>query len=432
MHIDRKDILWNYAATFLQIGAQVLLLPLILRALPRETVGIWTIFTTIIALVNLLDFGFNPSFTRNVSYVFSGAKVLKATGFEAVEENAEIDYGLLKGLIAAMRFFYFRMALVLLAAFTTVGTWYIWTVLKTYTGNHAEVYTAWIILCAINVYSFYTLYYDALLQGRGFIKRSKQIAVAGQSVYLIGAVILITLKFGLTAIVSAQGLSVIIRRILSYRTFYNAEIKERLRNVKKIKWNMVLKAVYPNAVKLGLTGVGGFLVSRSATIVGSLYLSLEDIASYGITIQMIGIISGIAGVYYSTYLPKIVQYRVQNMKVEIRKIWKKSCLIIAIVYVFFGLSMFFFGDWALDVIGSRTPLLQKTCIAVALVIAFLETNHGIAGGIIVTKNEIPFFRASLLSGSFTLVLLLFFYNFMNIGAWGMILAPGIAQGVYQN
>jgi O-antigen/teichoic acid export membrane protein len=91
MHIDRKDVFWNYAATFLQIGAQVLLPPLILRALPRETAGVWTIFATIIALVNLLDFGFNPTFTRNVTYIFFGFKVLKAAGLKAAEENAEID-----------------------------------------------------------------------------------------------------------------------------------------------------------------------------------------------------------------------------------------------------------------------------------------------------------------------------------------------------
>ncbi|GHT74550.1 hypothetical protein FACS1894124_4610 [Spirochaetia bacterium] len=92
MHIDRKDVLWNYAATFLQIAAQVLLLPFILRTLPQETVAIWTIFSTIIALVNLLDFGFNPSFTRNVSYIFSGAKTLKASGFDIVEGNVCVSY----------------------------------------------------------------------------------------------------------------------------------------------------------------------------------------------------------------------------------------------------------------------------------------------------------------------------------------------------
>jgi O-antigen/teichoic acid export membrane protein len=64
INITRKDVMWNYAATFLQIGVGVILLPFILRVFPQETVAIWTIFSTIIALTSLLDFGFNPSFRR--------------------------------------------------------------------------------------------------------------------------------------------------------------------------------------------------------------------------------------------------------------------------------------------------------------------------------------------------------------------------------
>ncbi|GHT84933.1 hypothetical protein FACS1894137_08600 [Spirochaetia bacterium] len=61
----------------------------------------------------------------NVSYIFSGAKTLKASGFDIVAENAGIDYGLLKGLIGVMRFFYSRMAVILLAVLASAGTYYI-------------------------------------------------------------------------------------------------------------------------------------------------------------------------------------------------------------------------------------------------------------------------------------------------------------------
>lgn len=46
-NIGKKDFVWTILATFFKIGAGVLLLPLILRKLPSETVGIWTIFATI-------------------------------------------------------------------------------------------------------------------------------------------------------------------------------------------------------------------------------------------------------------------------------------------------------------------------------------------------------------------------------------------------
>ena len=430
--INRKDVYWNYAATFLQIASQVILLPFILRILPQEKIGILTIFGSIIAVVTLLDFGFNPSFTRNVTYILSGVKTLKATGFQAVEENSEIDYGLLKGLISVMRSFYSKIAFVLFAVLATAGTYYIFFLLRTYSGNKTEVITAWFILCIVNSYSFYTLYYGALLIGMGKIKRSKQITIIGQAAYLLVSITFILLGFGLVAIASAQIVSVVLGRILIYFAVYTDELKNRLKNALEKERKEIFKAVYPNAVKVGLTGVGAVLVLRSQPIIGSMYLPLETIASYGITIQLISVLSGIASVYFVTYQPKIVQYRVQNNITAIKSIYIKSCLILAAVFFFGGMGLLLLGSWALNLIGSKTPLLPNLCIFTALLISLLEANHSIAGGILLTKNQVPFFKAALFAGLMTIILLFFFLGFFKLGVWSLILAGGMAQAVYQN
>jgi O-antigen/teichoic acid export membrane protein len=433
MNIGKQDVLWNYIATILQTGVGVILLPFILKIFPSETVAIWTIFSTIIVLTGLLDFGFGPSFSRNVSYVVSGVTELKSTGYQVISsENNEIDYGLFKGLINAMRWFYSRLAILLFLLLSTVGTYYIYTILQTYTGNHREVYFAWIILCLINTYSLYTLYYDSLLSGKGLIKQAKQIQVIGQGVYLMVAVVMILLHFNLIAIVSAQALSLIIRRILSHRAIYTVELKKMLDNAIAKSRKDFIKPILPNAVKLGITAVGSFMVSRSAVLVGAFYLSLNDIASYGITIQIIGIIAGIAGVYLITYLPQIAQYRISNSISAIRKIYLRGCGVMLLTFIVCGLAFLLFGDWTLALIHSKTLLLPQSFIAVALLIYFLETNHGFAGNILITKNEVPFFKASLFAGSVTLILLFVFFNFTRLGIWSMILAQGIAQGMYQN
>jgi O-antigen/teichoic acid export membrane protein len=430
--IGRKDIGWNYAATFLQIASGVLLWPLILRFLPQETIGIWAIFTSITAIVSLFDFGFSSSFTRNITYVFSGVKILKATGFEADEKNTEIDYGLLKGLINVMRFLYSRIAFIMFSLLATAGTYYIYVVLRLYSGNKNEIISSWFILCVVNSYSLYTLYYDALLLGMGLIKRSKQIVIMGQILYLSVSIALIFAGFGLVAITSAQAVSVILRRILAHRSVYKKDLKEHLKNVCAREKKEIFKAVYPNAIKVGLTGVGAVLVSRSQPIIGSLYLSLETIASYGITIQLIGILAGVAQVYYLTYQPKIVQYRVQNNISAIKGVYVKSSLILVLVFITGGLVLLLFGAWGMNLIGSKTPLLSNMFISIALLIALLEANHSIAGNILLTKNYVPFFKAALVSGLVTIILLFLFLRFFKTGVWALILAGGIAQAVYQN
>ena len=225
MKTDKNDVLWNYAATFLKIASQALLLPLILTMMSAEKVGIYVVFITINSFELLLDFGFNSSFTRNVTYVFSGVKSLKKQGYEKNKhDKSYIDYNLLKGLISVMKRFYLVLSIVLFFLLITIGSSYINFIVKDYQGDLIEVFIAWIILVIINTYNIYTLYYGALLLGKGLVKKSKQITIIGQIVFLCFSAILIILGYGLIAIFTAQGLSVIIIRFLSKKTFFTKQM----------------------------------------------------------------------------------------------------------------------------------------------------------------------------------------------------------------
>jgi len=432
MQISRKDLYWSYAATFFKVATSVIILPFILRLLPSETVGIWTVYMTVSTFSYLLDFGFNPTFTRNVTYVLSGVRSLKKEGFEILsEQENSIDFNLLRGLIQSMRWIYLRLSIILFIILSLFGTYYIYSLLQTYSGDRKEVYISWFILILINSYYIYTLYYESLLLGRGLVKRSKQIVVFAQSAYLITAIILILNGLGLIAIVSAQAVSVIINRWFSYKAFFSTEIKNSLKITSCPPIKNILKAIYPNAVKIGLTILGGFLVQRSAIIIGSIYLSLSDIASYGITFQLILIISGLSTIYSSTYQPKISQQIVYNNYDFIKGIFIKSQIILFLSYFICGLGIIAFGDEILRLIGSRTYLLSKSLIFIFLIVSMLESNQSLAGTILLSKNEVPFFKASLTAGLITIILLFIFFETTELKLWSMILAQGIAN-LYNN
>ncbi|MDR1055784.1 MAG: hypothetical protein LBL90_08185 [Prevotellaceae bacterium] len=431
MEIGRKDVIWNYAATFLKIGVGIILLPFILRVFPPETVAIWSIFTTVITLTNLFDFGFNPSFARNVTYVVSGVKELKVTGYNIVERHdSEVDYSLFKGLIGAMRWFYARMAGILFMLLATAGTYYIHAVLRTYTGSHTEVYMAWVILVIINAYSLYTMYYDSLMQGKGLIKRSKQIDVIGYAVYLTVAAGLILMRFNLIAIVSAQALMVLIKRVLSYRTIYTPDFRQRLHNIKTQSRKAIIKAIYPNALKMGLNGVGWYLTSSAPMIIGSLFLPLNTVASYGITLQVVIIIRNMSYVYYFTYQPKIIQARTQGDTHVIKMFYLKSCRVQLFTFIVCGLALIFLGDWGLFLIKSKTLLLPALFIMVALLVYFFVSNYSIAEFVLLTKNDVLFYKASLVTGVVTIILTFVLLCYTKLGVWSLILAPGITQAAY--
>ena len=431
-HIGKREIIWSYAGTAFMIGAGVILLPFILHKMPQETVGIWNIFQTITALVLLLDFGFRPTFARNISYIFSGVKTLQRDGVAHTTSESEVDYGLLKGTLLAMKRFYRWMSLAVFGILATAGTVYFWYILQKYSGDRQDALVAWILLIAINCYNLYTLYYDALLTGKGYVTRTQQINMLGQTVYISLAIGLIYAGFGLTAIVVSQLISTIIRRILTYRVFFTPELKAHLQDVVSQEPKDILQAITPNAVKIGLTQLGGFLVNKSAILIGSAFLTLEQVACYGITLQVMDILARCATVFYQSYLPKLAQCRAENDLNGLKRYYILCTGSLLAVYAIGGVAWIFLGNWVLDLIQSQTHFVPVAMLIVMLIISTLEHNHAVSAGFIMADNKIPFFIPSLVSGAATVLLLWIFLSPLQMGIWGLILAPGIAQLAYQN
>ena len=432
-NIGKRDVAWSYACTIFTIGAGVILLPFILNQMSAETVGIWNIFQTITALVMLLDFGFRPSFARNISYIFAGVKQLQVHGVANVADKAtEVDYSLLRGTLLAMKKFYRWLAVAMFIVLATGGSVYFYYILQKYTGDKQDAMIAWILLIAINCYNLYTLYYDALLLGKGYIKQNQQITILGQIVYLSTAIGLIYSGFGLTAIVSAQLISTIIRRILAYKVFFTKKLKEQLSRAKMQDSQQIFSAIAPNAIKVGMTYLGGFLVNKSALLFGSAFLSLEQIACYGITLQVMDVMARCGTVVYQTFIPKLAQCRAEKALGQLRRYYQYATLSNLVTYIVGGIVWVLAGNWALGIIHSETTFVPTVMLCTMLIISLLEHNHAISAGFIMADNKIPFFIPSLVSGAGTVLLLWFFLSPLQLGLWGMILAPGIAQLAYQN
>jgi O-antigen/teichoic acid export membrane protein len=432
MRITNEDVIWSFFATFFKAASGALLLPLILKMLPSEEVGLWTIFMSVTLLVNLFDFGFGSSFSRSINYIFSGVKELKVKGFSHTIENGEVDYGLLKGTIDSMKWFYLRISFAVFIFLSTLGTYYISVILQNYNGDKVYAFTAWAILCIINTYSLYTLYYDSILIGKGLIKTSKKIIVFSQIIFLLLASVLLLLGYGIIAIVIAQLIYIIIARFLSHKAFFTKELIARMLNAPSRSKSEVLKVIYPNAIKLGLTAIGGIMVQRSAVFIGSLFVPLSDIASYGMTRQILDLLSGLAPVFVSTYLPLISKNRVEGNLKSVKEIYLRGTAFSIIIFFAGSLMIFFWGNQILKFIGSETTLVPQTIMVVAIFVSFLEMNHTSAAGILLTKNEVPFFLPSIFSGIATALIMYFLLGWTDIGLLSLFLAPFVVDVAYQS
>jgi hypothetical protein len=110
----------------------------------------------------------------------------------------------------------------------------------------------------------------------------------------------------------------------------------------------------------------------------------------------------------------------------------KGKLVLIFTFIVFGTGLVITGPALLEFIHSKTPLLSAPMMVVFLIVSFLESNHSMSGQMLMTKNEVPFAKPSIIAGITTVVLLYILFTYSSLGIWTMILVPGVAQGVYNN
>ena len=313
----------------------------------------------------------------------------------------------------------------------TLGSLYINYVLKGYSGDKINIIIAWLLFCIINTYNLYTLYYDALLEGKGLIRVSKKITIIANIIYLLIACCLVLNGFGLISIVVSQLFSIIIIRFLSYRFFFTVELRSELNKITNSSRFEVLKIISPNAYKYGITSLGGFMIQKSSIFIGSLFIPLILIGSFGITKQLLDVLVAIANITLATYIPKITKLRVDNNLEKVKEIYIKGILISNVVYIVGAFFLIFFGELILLLLDSKTKLVPSYVLIGMVISSLIGLNAGISGTVIATRNEIPFMKPSIYSGIATVFLLIVLLKFTNLGLFGLAIAPGLVDLCYQ-
>lgn len=429
--ITKKDVIWGYIAQFFNIGAGILILPIILRLLPSELLGIWYIFLTIAGFTQMLDFGFSPIFSQNTAYLFSGATKLRECGIDNQSERLDTpNYPLLKQLIILMKKFYASVSMGVMVILLTLGSWYIYQQID-HSPAYREVMIAWCIYIISVVLNFYYSYYSALLTGRGFIKENNQLIIITRFSYIFLATVGLLLGYGLIAVASANLFSNLINRILAVCFFYKQGLRAILRNTVQ-STDKLFPIVWFNAKKFGISNIGGFLAQRSNLLFISMFLSLESVASYGLTLNLINILAGISPLYLRSHLPEIFKDRIENNVPEIRRIFGESILVNYVVYLTGAILLLTLGPYCLELFHSKTQILPTNIIGIMLIIQFLETNHSMAASLLTTRNEVPFLKASLVSGLTIAIFTLLSLRYTNWGITGVIILSGAVQLSYNN
>lgn len=432
--ISMRDIHWGFLAQGLNVAAGILLLPLVLRYLLPEEVGLWFVFITLAGLAQLLELGFQPTIARNVAYIYAGAQKLEGYGYIPAIGDTPLNAELLQQLFISARKIYFGVSVAALVTLSGVGSAYLMSILPP-TMSPSHVIPAWLIFALGYVVNFYYGYFNAFLQGRGDVTEANKIVVVSRlAMVIIGSVLLVG-GFGLTGLGFASLASSVISRMLA-RRFYWRDGLVKMPAIKMTKGSekniSLVPILWPNAKRLGWVFLGSFLITRANILIASSFIGLKEAGSYGLTFQILLTLVGLSGVILNLSMPRLNADQVRGRQERASVNFGRALATGWLVFFLGATALVLCGSTLLAVIGSRTHLLDTDLLLIFIVIMFLEMNHSLCANYLTTFNEVLFVRAALVSGlaivMFSALLVIVFH----LGAWGLVISQGAVQVAYNN
>jgi O-antigen/teichoic acid export membrane protein len=165
------NVSWVYASSLANVSAGLILLPFVLHYLMPTEVGVWFVFITIITASQLIELGFQATFTRNIAYIYEGAQSLNRVGIPDKNDISKINYSLLKLIITSVKFIYLIFSAVGIVILISISLFYVPILIET-TEDHKYYQSAWLLFAVAGILNISNGWMIGLLYGKGEYEHS--------------------------------------------------------------------------------------------------------------------------------------------------------------------------------------------------------------------------------------------------------------------
>ena len=429
---NNSDYLWGYAASFLGLASGLLVLPIILKYLSKDQVGLWFVFVSLASFSQLLDSGFQPTITRNIGYVLGGARVLTRGKFTSLSNGCQPpSINLLQRLLNAAKKIYRVISVICLSTLLSFGSVYVLSLTKNLP-EWRSVLIAWFLFAAGTALNLFSGFANSFILGYGDIAWPNRALVFSRTIFIALAIFLCSLGLGIVALGLAQLVSALSYQALLRCRFIFLLPYSIAEDQKPSSSNRLRTILWHNSRKMGLVQIGAFLVQKATILIAASTLGVGDSASFSLSITLVNAFSSVCQTYVSYNSPFLVRIRLlgagsmEALRARYLRISLRSVMLFLLLAAF----PLMFGPPILTYLGSSTSLLPTQEFLVLSVIYALEVNHSVAATFIASSNHIPFVLPSILSGSLIVALSIYFAP--QYGVFAMIVIQGIVQLLYNN
>lgn len=432
--VRRRDVVWNYIGTIASMASNFILIPLLIVFLSNDQIGLWYVFTAFAGFAQLLEFGFTSTLARNILYCLSGARKLSKQGCDYDSVEPGIDWHLLRVVLKTSKVVYAAMgvAALLLAGF--VGTAYISMITDGFLiAWSLEAWGVFVISIFSNLYFLYCL---TFLRGVGDIAGENKAKTIARLAQLVLTAALLVAGLGLlAAAIGYLAYSIIMRAVANAAFRANEEIQSGLHSekepIRKNELHNVLLTVSFVAWRDGVVSFSWYGATQATSLLSSVLLGLAETATYSVMIQFANAVYNLSSAYMRSCFPMFQSAYVRGDNEVQRQTLERgiSCYVVLFV-AGTALSVVFILP-ILTLMRDNFICDRVLFLGIAMYY-FLLNQHSLFCNIIVGMNEIPYFKAYLVSTIAGVVLSCVLCGVAGMGTWGLVLGQAIPQLLYNN
>jgi O-antigen/teichoic acid export membrane protein len=420
----QSAVFYGAFATAVRVGANILLLPFILKRFSAQELALWWVFVALGAVANLGDFGFGQAISRVYSFLWAGADNFDTEGLRASLPNSSPNYDLIRHFDATVHYFYVRVSVVVGAILAIAGTPFVVPLIQ------PPVNRVWILLCwsafiLASGYSLATSRWTLACQGVNRVRELQASYFWSGLSFVIVAALMLIVGGGLETMVVATAARAVVGQQLCARAYRRAI--PNVRGQKPRADLSMLKRIWPNARKFFLLSLGAYVVANGTTLMCSALLGPEATASFGLTVQVGNFIASFSALWLTVKWPQITILRTQGELQPMAILFARRLLLVMITFVLSAVLLLVSGNFLLAIRGTHTRLLAHPYMLVYLLYLAQQQFYVQFGNLTFTENVVPFVGISIVTALALLGLTLILTPIL--GMWGLILGPLVATVV---
>ena len=424
VRVWKSAVGWSFAVTALRAGGFLLVLPLALRRLSPDELGLWYVFTSIGDFCAFAELGLALILGRSASFFMAGVESLPVHGLELNLSTAEArapNLAGLAGLLRLARRVYVRIVGGILLFMLTAGLAIVLSKLRALPGPQSGHWLAYGVFVVATMLSVAGSYWPQFLIGIGQVRQGQRALLSGLVLNYAVAAACLLLGFGILSLALGQLVLALVN--FTYARWQALANCIGIREVSALE--ISFSDVWPATWRSLLTSLGANLCCPSTLFVCGIVLDLATTASYGLSLRLALVAQGLAGAWLVVRQPHIARARAAADRPLAIGLVRGSVARCATTYALGALGIFVVAPALLAWMKSRTPALPPPLLAGLLIMVGLDFLVGFHSAVIQTANRFPHMKVYLLSGIATIALA--FALGQTFGVAGIIAAPILAQ-----